>query len=106
MSTNKLIIFGILDLAELAHYYISKDTEYEIIGFTVNKDFITNNFFTPKGSTKKYPVYPFEDLELSFPPSEHLLFAPMTKIYIMKVNVKGIVLYLTFHQTQLLMITK
>ena len=43
MSTNKLIIFGILDLAELAHYYISKDTEYEIIGFTVNKDFITNH---------------------------------------------------------------
>jgi sugar O-acyltransferase (sialic acid O-acetyltransferase NeuD family) len=78
MSTNKLIIFGVLDLAELAHYYISKDTEYEIIGFTVNKDFITNNFFTPKGSTKKYPVYPFEDLELHFHPSEYLLFAPMT----------------------------
>ena len=57
MSTNKLIIFGTLDLAELAHYYLSKDSNYEIVGFTVNKEYLDNEFFTPRGSKIKYPVF-------------------------------------------------
>ena len=44
MSTNKIIIFGTLDLAELSHYYLSKDTDYEVIGFTVNKEYLTKDF--------------------------------------------------------------
>jgi len=78
MSTNKIIIFGTLDLAELSHYYLSKDTDYEVIGFTVNKEYLTKDFFTPRGSSTSYPVFEFETLETIFPPSEYLLFAPMT----------------------------
>ena len=32
---NKVIIFGILDTAELAHYYLTNDSEYEVVAFTV-----------------------------------------------------------------------
>lgn len=78
MSTNKIIIFGVLDLAELAHYYISRDTDYEIVGFTVNRDYMVNDKFSPKNSNKTYNVYPFENLEDIFSPLEYSLFAPIT----------------------------
>ena len=78
MSTNKVIIFGLEDSAELAHYYLTKDTSYEIIGFTVNQEFLKNEHFKPRNSDKTYSVYPFENIENIFPPSEYQLFAPMT----------------------------
>jgi hypothetical protein len=43
MSTkiNKVIIFGILDNSELAHYYLTTDSEYDVVAFTVNEEFLT-----------------------------------------------------------------
>jgi sugar O-acyltransferase (sialic acid O-acetyltransferase NeuD family) len=79
MSTkNKVIIFGNRDLAELAHYYLTKDTDYEVVGFTLNKSYINSDFFKPRGSLIEYPLIAFEELELLFPPNEYYLFAPMT----------------------------
>jgi sugar O-acyltransferase (sialic acid O-acetyltransferase NeuD family) len=74
MSINKIIIFGINDLAELSHFYFLNDinyNDYEIIAFTVNEKFIKNNTF------KNLPVVPFETLENYYPPSEYKLFAPV-----------------------------
>lgn len=68
----KVIIFGVLDTAELAHYYLSKDSEHEVIAFTVSKEYLTQERF------HGLPVVPFEDLEKMYPPSEFKLFAPMT----------------------------
>jgi len=68
---NKVIIFGLNDLAELAHYYLTKDSTYEVVGFTVNKDYLINSTF------QDLPVVAFEELEQHFSPSEYLLFAPM-----------------------------
>jgi sugar O-acyltransferase (sialic acid O-acetyltransferase NeuD family) len=78
MSTNKVILFGIEDLSELAHYYLTKDTDYDIVGFTVNSEYMKSDFFTPRNSDRKYPVYPFENIENLLPPTDYLLFAPMT----------------------------
>lgn len=80
MSTNKVIIFGINDLAELAHYYLTNDSKYEVIAFTVNKEYLKEKTFIPRGSNKSYQVVPFEELEKLFPPSEYWLFAPMTGV--------------------------
>jgi len=80
MFTNKVIIFGVNDLAELAHYYLTNDSEYEVIAFTVNKKYLTKKTYTPKNSTKSYPVIPFEEIEISFPPSKYMLFAPMAGV--------------------------
>lgn len=75
MSTkNKVVIFGVNDLAELAHYYLTIDSEYDVVGFTVNKEYLEKNIF------KELPVFEFEELEKIFPPSEYLLFAPMTGV--------------------------
>ncbi|MDA9276928.1 acetyltransferase, partial [Flavobacteriaceae bacterium] len=66
------IIFGILDTAELAHYYLENDSDHEIVAFTVSKDYLETKEF------KGLPVVPFEDIETIYPPDQYHLFAPMT----------------------------
>jgi len=39
---NKVIIFGVKDLSELAHYYLMNDSSYKVEGFTVNKKYLTS----------------------------------------------------------------
>lgn len=74
MFTNKVVVFGTNDLAELAHYYLTNDSEYEVVAFTVNKDYLKEITF------KELPVVPFEELEIHYPPNEYLFFAPMTGV--------------------------
>ncbi|MGE8408685.1 MAG: acetyltransferase [Pseudomonas sp.] len=70
---RKVVIFGVLDTAQLAHYYLKKDPTVEVVAFTVHERYIPES--------KQYeglPVVPFETLEDWFPSSEYMLFAPMT----------------------------
>lgn len=68
----KIIVFGILDTAELAHYYLTHDSEHEVVAFTVNRQYIEQESF------HGLPVVAFEDIENIFSPSEYHFFAPMT----------------------------
>ncbi|WP_025763970.1 acetyltransferase [Dyadobacter tibetensis] len=69
---SKVIIFGVLDTAELAHYYLQNDSEHEVVAFTINKEYIESTEF------KGLPVVPFEDIEKTYDPAEYKFFAPMT----------------------------
>ncbi len=40
MTENKVIIFGIQDYAELAHFYLTNDSGYEVVAFSVNERYI------------------------------------------------------------------
>lgn len=86
MFTNKVVIFGSRDLAELAYYYLETDSDYEVVAFTINQEHITSNTFLPQGSNELFPVIPFEELHKKYPPSEFLLFAPMTGVEMNKVR--------------------
>ncbi len=77
---KKVVIFGVLDTAELAHYYLTTDSPYEVAGFTVSKDYLKSNEFKPRFGSSSYPVVPFEELTNFYPPSEFFLFAPMTGV--------------------------
>ncbi|SEI74226.1 sugar O-acyltransferase, sialic acid O-acetyltransferase NeuD family [Dyadobacter sp. SG02] len=68
----KVIVFGVLDTAELAHYYLTHDSDHEVIAFTVNRQYIEHDNF------HGLPVVAFEDVETLFPPSDYKFFAPMT----------------------------
>ncbi|MBX7093208.1 MAG: acetyltransferase [Flavobacteriales bacterium] len=68
----KVVIFGVLDTAELAHYYLTHDSIHEVVAFTVNKEYLKEKHF------KGLPVIPFEELNDFYPPNEYALFAPMT----------------------------
>ncbi len=77
---KKVIIFGILDTAELAHYYLTNDSNYEVEAFTLSQNYLDSKFYKPRGTDKIYPVVPFEDLEKYYPPTDFYLFVPMTGV--------------------------
>lgn len=79
-TKNKIVIFGTNDFAELAHYYITNDSNFEVVGFTVHESFLKEAFYKPRSSEKTYPVVPFEKINKYYPPEDVLLFAPMTGI--------------------------
>ena len=68
----KVVIFGNKDTAQLAHYYLSIDSEHEVAAFCVNKDYLTESTFCG------LPVVPFEEVEKIYSPKEYAFFAPMT----------------------------
>jgi len=68
----QVVIFGILDTAELAHWYIENDSEHEVVAFTVHEKYLSRKEF------RGIPLVPFEILEDVYPPSRYHLFAPMT----------------------------
>ncbi len=71
---KEVVVFGVKDTAELAWWYLSNDSEYRVVAFTVHKNYLSESSF------HGLPVVPFEELVEHYPPSEYLLFAPMTGI--------------------------
>lgn len=67
MKKKKLILFGYKEFGEIAYEYFTHDSEYKVVGFCANKDYIDTN--------EKYglPVVPFEEIEKIFPPNDHSL---------------------------------
>ncbi|MCX8533638.1 acetyltransferase [Chryseobacterium luquanense] len=79
---KKLIIVGLGETAEIAYEYFTYDSPYEVIGFSVNKEFLTEN--NPYG----LPVYPFEELENLFPPSEVDVYVAVSYVQLNRVRKK------------------
>lgn len=63
-----LIIFGLGDLARLAHLYFNKDSPYQVVAFTVNQEFIKENSFF------NLPIIPFETIHQTHPPDQYEIF--------------------------------
>ena len=73
---NKLkdiVLFGLNDYAELAYFYISKDTTYNVVAFCVDRAFMPE-----KTTHQNLPIICFEDVESLFPPEKALFFCPMS----------------------------
>ena len=68
----KIIIIGIRDFAELAHYYLQNDSDHEVVAFCVNKDYLPG-----KSIFCGLPIVAFEDIEYDYPSSVFKFFAPM-----------------------------
>jgi len=68
---RKLIIFGGADIAELAHYYFSNDSDYRVVAFTLDAEYINESSFCG------LPVVPFEEVQQGHPPSAHDLFVAL-----------------------------
>ena len=77
---EKIIIFGTGDIAQIAHYYFNIDSNYDVVAFTVNKNYITSPQFESK------PVVEFETLVEKYPPSEFKLFIALSYAKMNKVR--------------------
>jgi sugar O-acyltransferase (sialic acid O-acetyltransferase NeuD family) len=71
----KVIVFGIQDFAELAHYYLTNDSDHEVVAFSVNEKYLPESRIF-----KGLPVIAFENIEADFPVSEYAFFAPMAPV--------------------------
>src|SRR6188768_1517644 len=68
-----VVIFGARDFASLAHFYLRHDSPHRVVGFTVHREFLP-----AEASFEGLPIVPFEDLEIHFPPTQCLAFAPLS----------------------------
>ena len=66
-----LVIFGNSKMAQLAHFYFTKDSEYEVAAFTVDQEHIKQEQFLDK------PVIPFEVIQKEFPPGVYSMFVAL-----------------------------
>ena len=69
---KKLIIKGTSSFAEIAHEYFTQDSEYEVVGFAVNRDYIDNK------EKFSLPVTAIEDIQNLYEPKEHHFFVAIT----------------------------
>lgn len=72
MHKKQLIIFGSGDLAELAYFYFTTDSEYEVIAFTVDQAYFENKMFC------SLPVVPFQEIVVHYPPEKYSLFIALS----------------------------
>ena len=65
---RKVIIYGTGLIAELADFYFTTDTDYEVAAFTNAAEFIAQDNFREK------PLVSFEQLENIYPPADYDIF--------------------------------
>lgn len=70
-KNGKLIIVGDSAFAQIAHEYFTHDSNYQVVAFSVEKDYLT------KQSLCGLPVVPFETLHEAYAPSEHSVYAAL-----------------------------
>jgi sugar O-acyltransferase (sialic acid O-acetyltransferase NeuD family) len=68
----KVIVFGVSQWAELAHFYFTHDSEHEVVAFTLDRDYLEEPEY------KGLPVVAFEEVEQHYPPGEYAMFIPLS----------------------------
>lgn len=64
-KSKKLILFGDSAFAEIAYEYFTHDSPYEVVAFTVTREFLK------KEELFGLPVIPFETVNELYPPASH-----------------------------------
>jgi sugar O-acyltransferase (sialic acid O-acetyltransferase NeuD family) len=68
MKNKKLIIVGDSAFAEIAHEYFDTDSDYEVVGFSVERAFLK------RSEMRGLPVIAFEELVKYFAPATHYIY--------------------------------
>ena len=67
-----IVIFGAGDIARLAHFYFSTDSDHTVVAFTVDATYRTSETF------QGLPLVPFDQVALIYPPSDYKMFVAMS----------------------------
>ena len=68
----KLIIFGAGDIARLAHYYFTRDSEHDVAAFTVDDKYRQADTFLD------LPLVPFEEVLDTYAPGDYKMFVALS----------------------------
>ena len=67
-----IVIFGAGDIARLAHFYFSTDSDHTVVAFTVDATYRNSDTFLG------LPLVPFDQVALIYPPSAYKMFVAMS----------------------------
>jgi len=67
-----IVICGTGQIAELAHFYFTNDSQHKIAAFTVDREFIQSDTFL------NLPVVPLDEIQKKFPPSKFAAFVAIS----------------------------
>lgn len=81
-KTEKLIIVGDGETAEMAYEYFTYDSPYEVVAFAVERE------FAKKDELFGLPVVHFEDAERLYPPAAHAAFAAISYTQLNRVRAR------------------
>ncbi len=68
----EVIVFGVGQWAELAHFYLTHDSPHDVAAFTVDRSYITADRFMG------LDVVPFDEIEQRCPPNRYRMFIPIS----------------------------
>jgi sugar O-acyltransferase (sialic acid O-acetyltransferase NeuD family) len=67
----RIVIFGTGDIARLAHFYFTRDSTHEVVGFTVDAAYRKSDTF------EGLPLVAFESVASAFPPTANEMFVAL-----------------------------
>ncbi len=67
-----IVIFGAGDIARLAHFYFSTDSDHTVVAFTVDATYRNSDTF------QGLPLVPFDQVAQIYPPSAYKMFVAMS----------------------------
>lgn len=71
MKTKKLIIFGTSKVADVAYEYFTFDSEYDVVAFCVDREFLEENTY------KNLPVIASDEIKQKYSPNEYEIFVAL-----------------------------
>ena len=81
---SDLIVFGTGDVAQLADFYFSNDSDSRVVAFTVDGALLKRDSFCGK------PVVPFEEISQHYPANRHSFFAAVGYTKLNKVRAEKV----------------
>jgi sugar O-acyltransferase (sialic acid O-acetyltransferase NeuD family) len=75
-----VVIVGAGEFAEIACEYLTHDSPYRVVGFTIGRDFLD------RSEILGLPVVPFDEVERHFDPSEHSAIVAVTYAHLNRVR--------------------
>lgn len=69
---EKVIIFGIGDISQIANFYLSKSDDFEVVAFTLDNEYIKEDTF------EGLPIVSFENIEKYYSIDEYKMFIPLS----------------------------
>ncbi|GAB4352955.1 MAG: acetyltransferase [Kiloniellaceae bacterium] len=72
MASNKLVIFGSAEIAELALFYFTHDSDWEVVAFTVDDDYVKEDSF------QGLPLLGFSEAQKRFPAGDYAMHVALS----------------------------
>jgi sugar O-acyltransferase (sialic acid O-acetyltransferase NeuD family) len=82
MKSERLVIVGSGETADLAYEYFTHDSDYDVAGFSVEQAYLDRETF------HDLPVVPLEQLEERFPPGEYRAFVAVSSTKLNRVRTR------------------